>query len=126
MTRPSVLDEIIHELSRSLAQSAPSASMRQAARLTGGVPVYEDLGGVLVLLGQSRVVQFDPDTKAVQPIDGKWKAFAMFRAAASFRELACLAPLRPSNATTCSTCGGSGTVHAAYCGACGGLGWQAP
>jgi hypothetical protein len=120
-----VSDETIRRLSLSEAEGSSSTDAREAARATGGVPAYEDLGGVLVVFGDGRVMHFDPDAKTVRAVsDPKWRSVALVKAAAKFSELASLVPSRPPDAATCPTCHGDGTLlGGVLCGVCGGSGW---
>jgi hypothetical protein len=117
-------DEIISSLSKRLGTDAESDDVRAAAKLTGGVPVYADIGGILIVLTDGRVVHFDPDTHIVTPVtDTKWRRVALANAARKFPELATLLPARPTDARSCTVCGGTGVLLGANCGSCSGLGW---
>jgi hypothetical protein len=119
------LEGEIRRLSKEVAESDQSIPARQAAERTGGVPVYSDIGGTLVVAPNGDVLHFDPDTESVRPVtEDRWRNLALARAAKRFPELVVLAPLRPPDATTCPACGGLGVVLGSVgCAECTGLGW---
>jgi hypothetical protein len=118
------LEDDIRRLSRHMAEHAASEFARKAAALTGGVPVYSDMGGTLVVEPTGEVLLFDHDTGTVKsPGEPKWTLAALAKAAERFPELAALAPVRPPDAGTCPACGGSGLILSIDCGTCMGLGW---
>ena len=57
-------------------QSEPSAT-QSAARRTGGVPVYADLGGVVTITPGGDVLVFDPDKDTVTSADDRLKTLAL-------------------------------------------------
>ena|SRR5579863_6315423 len=88
-----VPDKTIRRLSHEIAEGSKWDWQREAARLTGGVPVYSDMGGVLVVLGDGRVLSLEHDTTNVQPEeDSGWRMIALVSAAKKFPELAPLMP----------------------------------
>jgi hypothetical protein len=104
------------------------ADSQEAASRTGGLPVYADLGGVLVLGFDGVVFHFDPESdKVVKVDDDRWVAFALAKASKKFAELSNLQLERPAGAVTCSQCGGRGVVLSDVdCGKCFGVGWLMP
>lgn len=124
-----VPEQTILRLSREAAEGSKILSGREAARLTGGVPVYADMGGVFVVFGDGRVLSLEHDTTNVRPVeDPVWRMVALVSAAKKFPELAALMPERPPNAVTCPDCGGSGVRFAKnlICGTCHYSGWVNP
>jgi hypothetical protein len=120
------LPEQIRRLAEA-ARSHPNPSFREAAACTGGLPVYADIGGVLLISEQAEVLHFDPDSRQVEPeVNDGWRRLALFRAAALHPELAALAPVRTSAALDCPACGGSGRILDTYCGTCFSAGWILP
>jgi hypothetical protein len=59
----------IRRLANELESSSYSADERQAAQRTGGVPVYADLGGVLSVTPDIRVLRFDPEQDSVDVVN---------------------------------------------------------
>jgi hypothetical protein len=119
------MNDPIRALSRHLAAHAESPVAREAAEKTGGVPVYSDVGGTLVVTATGEVLEFDSDTGVAETVaDPRWRLAALARGARSFGELAAFAPVRPTTASTCPACGGRGIVlESLDCGTCMGLGW---
>jgi hypothetical protein len=99
----------------------------EAAMLTGGLPVYADLGGILAITPDLQVKAYDPETRRVSDVtDATWRRVALVSASEKYSDLAGLHPPRPTDATNCMACGGSGRqIARAFCRACGGLGWVA-
>ena len=122
------VSESIRRLSKSAAVSEPDESSREAAARTGGVPVYADLGGVLVVAPDGAVLRFDPEADEVSVVnDERWRMLALQSGAQKFSELESLRPRRPLSAVVCQLCSGSGVVAVDIrCGECFGLGWVAP
>ena len=90
---------------------------RDMAVRFGGLGVYGDIGGALVVRPDGSVLSFGwDDDEAAEPSPG-WRVIAL--AAASYRhpELAALAPERPPTARPCWKCGGPGSE------CCFGMGW---
>jgi hypothetical protein len=123
----SVLADIIRSLGHEAATQASPSEMRDAASRAGGVPVYEDLGGVLVITPEREVRHYDPESGQVKLVTHQgWRLFALAKAAAKFPELQPLRPPRPGTATDCARCKGTGIVMERLdCGACFGVGWVA-
>jgi hypothetical protein len=112
-------------LSNRVAASGKTEAERAAAQATGGLPVYSDMGGVLVIAPDLRVLVYDPEVLASKEADAHWRRVALVRAAEKFPELRSLMPQRPSDAEDCKACQGKGTVlkFQVTCGKCGGTGW---
>jgi hypothetical protein len=110
------------------AQVSGSDVVREAARRTGGLPVWSDMGGVLVLMPTTEVVQYDPETGTSAPVhDLRWIHVSLVKAARSHAELVSLAPARPADAVECTQCGGSGRLFDTLdCSQCMGAGWSVP
>jgi hypothetical protein len=119
--------EVVVRLSRD-AKTVGADLMRAAARETGGLPVWRDMGGILVLMPTIEVVQYDPDTRTSLPVnDPTWRRVALVKAALSHPELESLLPEKPAAAVTCHQCGGSGRLFDSVdCGQCMGVGWLEP
>ncbi|MDB4916610.1 MAG: hypothetical protein JWM95_4254 [Gemmatimonadetes bacterium] len=116
---------------RAIANRLPgdqSLNYRSAAKATNGLPVYEDMGGVLVLCENGDVLRYDPETRRVEIVaEAKWRRVAYAFAARTYLELQSLRQ-RPVGAVECPVCSGSGYVLGdAVCGNCFGMGWiQSP
>ena len=125
MAHNSELYVVIEELAVNAAKAAQNADARHAAVVSGGLPVYGDLGGWLVLMPDCDVVCVKSDTNNVEKVsDRRWQKLAMARAARHYPQLAALRPPRPVGAQECRECGGAGSVIGEHvCGACVGLGW---
>jgi len=119
------LAHVIRGLSAQLTTSAPSTEAREAAKTNGGVPVYEDLGGVLVIDPRGVVVRYDPENKAVEIVSEEgWQKLALTTAARKYPELSSLVPARPLEGIECPACAGNGiTLNEVTCGSCFGIGW---
>jgi hypothetical protein len=102
--------------------SAESDIVRAAAISTGGLPVYCDLGGCLVLMPEGTIVGVDHDGSATINVnDTAWIRVARTAAADKY---APLSALRPSGDQRCEACGGTGSLYEGRirCGVCGGSG----
>ena len=119
------LDDEIRRMSAEVANSSQSEDWRKAARSTGGIPVYADIGGILIVASPSRVLRFDLDTERTEEVtDPRWRSVAFARAARQFPSLSTLMPQAPQSARQCDACGGAGSFRAGVpCGTCSGLGW---
>jgi hypothetical protein len=117
-------DDVIRQLSSEAQQESSSQEQRTAALRTGGVPVYEDMGGILIVMPQGVVMHYDPEHQRATPVtDERWRTVAYVQAARRFPRLSGLLPSRPEGAPTCESCSGTGKVHGVDCGRCAGLGW---
>ena len=121
------LRRIINRLSEEVAAGDSLRETREAAARTGGVPVYADMGGILVLAPDGSVLQYEPTSGKIEAVvESKWRILALVRAARKHPELSALRPMRPNTARTCRQCGGTGIVLGqADCGVCYGTGWTA-
>jgi hypothetical protein len=118
------LDEEIGRLSEQVAAASASDDIRLAIAKTRGVPVYQDLGGILLVCPDRRVVQYDTESGELLQIEGNWKKAALVRAGKLFPELQALSPNPPEGSEPCQVCGGSGRVRERMqCGVCFGAGW---
>jgi hypothetical protein len=111
-----------------MAEEPDSSVRKDAARATGGLPVYCDVDGCLVLLETEEVVRYEPDTGRVTAVtEERWRRAALVAAARRFPSLADLRPIRPTCAITCESCRGEGEILAGVpCGVCMGTGWIEP
>jgi hypothetical protein len=88
-----VPDIVIRHLSRQMAEHSPSETMRVAAKATGAVPVHEDGEGVLLVMGDARVLRFEPTTLTLWIVDDpRQQILALTLAASHFPDLAALRP----------------------------------
>jgi hypothetical protein len=119
------LEDDIRRLAAHAAAHGEPDVVREAAALTGGLPVYSDMGGTLVVSPSREVLVYDHDTRSVKPEDdARWRTLARAKAAKRFPELAELSPVRPHNAMDCTACDGRGVIlDSADCGVCMSLGW---
>ena len=118
------LTNLIETASRRIERSGTDADQRDAARVTGGVPVYSDMGGILVLNRDLSVSRYNPDDGSVTQATEEWRVLALRRASQLFPELGSLAPERPAGAADCPACHGTGTILGGIvCGTCLGSGW---
>lgn len=128
MTSHAVAPELaaaIRRLSHEAVRKEATSELRSAAQRTGGVPVYADLGGVLVVMADGGVLRFDPEAEGVSVVDDeRWRTLALARASRRFPELSDLCPSRPLASTTCPQCNGEGVILGGLeCGNCFGVGW---
>jgi hypothetical protein len=120
------ISALLERLSTEAVLSALDGSVREAAAATGGLPIYNDIGGFLVLMPSGAVVHYDPDRKIVMPVtDARMLKATFVRAARANEGLRELLPVRPAGAITCEQCAGSGFVREKLaCGTCMGTGWK--
>lgn len=122
-------EELAEVVTRLAAQIAAGGVewQRAAVRLTGGLPVYGDMGGVMVLMRDGTIVSFAHDRDEVEvETDELWRKVAFVHAARRFPELAALRPVRPADAADCAQCAGTGAfpgIDGVDCGPCAGSGW---
>lgn len=118
------LKSIIAELSKDIVERGQSPSWREAARATGGVPVYEDMSGILVIAADGEILFYDTEAESTKPVTGEFRRVAEAHASRLYAELADMAPVRPTTARECSLCGGNGVREGhTICGQCWGVGW---
>src|SRR4051812_27746888 len=91
--------EVIQRLAAEAAENATHLRTRQAAALTGGVPVYEDWTGVLMVTPSGGVVYYDEESRRWSDVvDPQWQTIALVAAATKHPELGALRPTRPAKA----------------------------
>jgi hypothetical protein len=118
--------ERVRELSRKIAASTDEglSAMRDAAARTGGLPVYCDLGGCLIITPEGTVVQLEYSFDTVSTVtDPSWLRAARVAAAKTHPELE---GLQPGGARICAACAGTGRIRQARglrCGVCYGIGF---
>jgi hypothetical protein len=101
--------------------------VRRVAILTGGLPVWSDMGGVLILKPDGSVLEYDKEEGTVRPASERSHTLALVEAALKHPELRALGPERPPEAHTCPQCSGSGVVMGnVVCGVCMRTGWLLP
>jgi hypothetical protein len=115
--------EIISYLSVKVGREHSSSTWRDVARITGGVPVYQDMGGMLFLAGDGDVFGYDVEQGGWAPVTDGWRGVALRHAARLYQELAHLVPRRPLAAPDCGACAGAGMLLGAECARCFGAGW---
>src|SRR5690348_15245340 len=101
--------KVVERLAKDAANSAIPDVAREAAMITGGLPVQWDMGGVVLLTVLGDILHYDPETRTTTIVtDGKWRTAALVKASRTHYELAAFAPVRPDNVLTCTQCNGSG------------------
>lgn len=119
------LAEIVSRLSREAAKNAPLLEAREAASDTGCLPVYADVGGMLLLAPDGEILQYDYEARSARPErDERWRRVALVSTARDFVELRHMAPVRTESDVTCTQCRGRGTLLGGDCGVCLGTGWH--
>jgi len=116
----------VRRLSAEAAADTSDPGTREVLKRTGGVPVYQDMGGVLIVTPSGQVLAYDPESGAVVEPEPRWERLALVRAARRFPELEGLMPERPETSVECHACGGSGAKMGLPCGVCFGTGWTLP
>lgn len=105
-----------------------SGRVGELARRFDALPLYEDMGGAILLRRDGEVVALDHDDEASTAAE-PWITIARVVGAEKYPELACLVPRRPDGATDCTHCGGAGSwwigATKLGCGICHRLGWIA-
>src|SRR5262245_45579543 len=99
----------------------------EAARATGGLPVYCDMGGCLTITTERQIVAYDFETQVIEAvIDEKSQRLALITAGENYKELESLLPSKPPGAKKCTECDGTGLVFYGKirCAACCGAGWE--
>jgi hypothetical protein len=119
-----------NRLDQLLKERGEMYAIRQAAaQRAGGMPVYCDIGGCIVIKPSGMVVTYDLDKEEVKDVvDARWMRAACASAAEQYPEFRKLMPRPSPSAITCGVCGGSGTTTPLLvrCGRCLGLGWLEP
>jgi hypothetical protein len=124
MTTDADLRDIVVRLAARVAASDENDAFRDAARATGSLPVYCDMGGCLVVSPDGDVLRFDPESGSTETeTDPRWRLLARAKASRRYPELASLEPLRPEDAPECFECEGTGLLLGLDCKRCSGLGW---
>lgn len=122
----SELAELVARLCASVAADPQrSEADRLAAKMTGGVPVYSDMQGSLVLTEDGRILRWMADEEKAEAVnDDRWTRIALRRAGAAYAGLSQLVPRRPTDASDCVACRGTGTIlESVDCAVCAGYGW---
>jgi uncharacterized protein (TIGR02996 family) len=110
----------------------PGEEYRRLARRHDALPVYADMGGVILLRPDGEWLTLgDDDDEPRTETDRGWRMIGLVYAAEFFPELRPLLPPRPADAGPCPGCGGRGLERwrlegvsgITPCGGCFGLGW---
>jgi hypothetical protein len=106
----------------------PPHELQEFSRRHGALPVYWDMGGLLLLLPSGTIIGTDVDAidDPTSQVEEQWQLIARVSAASKYPELSCSLPERPAEAPDCETCSGTGRfpgTKTASCGVCNGLGW---
>ena len=106
--------------------------IKSIALRAGGLPVYCDIGGCLMITPQGVVLEYDWNDGTFAPTkEDHWRKTAQARAAEEFEELRALRD-RPAGAQDCKACQGTGKLgnplvaKHSRCAECGGLGFEEP
>jgi hypothetical protein len=93
-----------------------------AALRTGGLPVYCDMGGCLVILPSGDVLEYQFEGEVVTPVLDR--PSIRLACAAAAEKYQALADLMPTDGATCATCNGTGRLGPMRlrCGVCDGTG----
>lgn len=120
-------DESYREVVRGLAEIAASVAegstpKSAAARRTGGLPVYCDIGGCLVITPAGDVLEYAFEGETVTPVTDRSSIRLARAAAADTHQI--FASLMPTDGTKCEICDGTGRFGSAQlrCGNCEGTG----
>jgi hypothetical protein len=132
MAEASAMADVVTSLITALpgATSIPERALA-IARRHGALPVIWDIGGVVLLTPDAKVLDVGWDDRApTENADPLARNRALFQGARRFPPLASFVPPRPADARTCPHCNGTGTpidIPAATRGNlicfCGGAGW---
>jgi hypothetical protein len=102
----------------------------EAARETGCLPIYADLGGVILVSPAGELLFRAHDSEVVVPLDTEptpWEKAALLSMAETYPDLDDLRPVRPEDARGCPNCGEAGGMQVGRrhlgCSPCGGTGW---
>jgi hypothetical protein len=121
------LDLVVKALVESVIKSSSNQDERAAAVRTGGLPVYSDPGGILLLKRDGSIVAYDPETHSVRDTDEHWRRVALVKASRRYTSLAALLPPKHRDSVVCPACAGSGVIlNGVDCANCSGLGWLDP
>jgi len=114
--------------SEALLRLIATTSVAKAPAVAGALPVYEDLGGALLLRSDGSVVHVDDETGAMREVaqTERWYRLALVAATERFPELSVLRPERGLSDKGCESCGSTGSIRGVRCGVCLGLGWVTP
>lgn len=117
---------VIRELIREVLAGAGGVSPleRDVARRTGGLPVYCDIGGCLVISSEGDVLEFAfADDRVTGMLDGESIRLARAIAAERYPQLS---KLRPVDGELCTACAGTGRLEpfGVRCGECQGTGYR--
>jgi hypothetical protein len=99
----------------------------RVASVTGCLPIYEDMGGTILLAPSGDLFFYDDGSETMNPVEDRvWENIALVSLAKKYPDLAEVLPVRPENAVDCPLCLGTGRVTSLnlLCGECGGTGWR--
>jgi hypothetical protein len=130
-------EEIQSELSRAIAElklsheTEPSDTRSKLAVEFGGLPIYADMGGAVILFSSGELLTAPHDTGKLVPTDTPFDTVALAVGTERYPWLQPLLPVRMVATEDCSTCKGAGRVAlgstpngaSPICGTCFGLGW---
>ncbi|NTX02750.1 hypothetical protein [Myxococcus sp. CA040A] len=102
------------------------ADQRERARELGGLPLYADMGGLVVLRPDGTALTYDWEDSKSEATDDVWKVIALTTSREKYPGLRELLPERTVSALDCAACTGTGSILRATCGKCLGLGWHEP
>ncbi|NTX11175.1 hypothetical protein HUA76_10280 [Myxococcus sp. CA056] len=103
------------------------ADQRELARELGGLPLYADMGGLVVLRPDGTVLTYDWEDSKSEATDDVWKVVALTTSREKYPRLRELLPERTVSALDCAACTGTGSIlRTATCWKCLGLGWHEP
>ena len=99
---------------------------REAMRQTNGIPIYGDVGGIIVFTPQGDFLLYHFNSEEIIPVtEGLWYDVALAYLKKGYPELHCLLPGPPQESEPCATCSGSGWTmdQQSCCSVCRGRGW---
>ena len=128
---PETLDSLMRRRASVRADWSGSPQVIEVAERHQLLPLSADLGGVVGLLRDGRIVEIGWDDNAPAAIDDARRCdISLLLGAKRYSELGALIPQRSSDADNCEVCGGTGglvlrgeSLAQLTCGNCGGLGW---
>ena len=114
--------QVVRELVRSAASSLGTDPWHAAALRTGGLPVYCDIGGCLVITPDGDILEYAFEGEIVTPVTDQQSMRLACAAAAEKYEM--LATLMPKDGRVCPSCSGTGRLGQTQmrCGVCAGIG----